>query len=142
MGIRRSRRRGKGKYERFIGVWSKLIEYRLKCTFVTPEGVRQTFEVAEGATLLDIAHANDVDLEGACEGSIACSTCHVILTPEYYDKLEEPSDEEYDMLDLAPQLTETSRLGCQIHMTKELDGIVAQLPGYTRNIQQQNLAKK
>ena len=62
----------------------------------------------------DIAHEYDIDLEGACEGSIACSTCHVILSPEHYDLLPEPSDDENDMLDMAFGLTDTSRLGCQV----------------------------
>lgn len=84
--------------------------------------------------MLSLAHEYDVDLEGACEGSIACSTCHVILSPEHYDKLEEPSDDENDMLDLAYGLTDTSRLGCQVKLTKELEGMVATLPSATRNM--------
>lgn len=67
----------------------------------------KTVEVNEGDDLLSIAHEYDIDLEGACEGSIACSTCHVILDPEIYDKLEEPGDDENDMLDLAFGLTDT-----------------------------------
>lgn len=88
----------------------------------------------EGETLLDLAHENDIELEGACEGSLACSTCHVILDQESYDKLPEPSDEENDMLDLAFGLTETSRLGCQVKATKELSGMKARIPSATRNI--------
>ncbi|KAI8051956.1 2Fe-2S ferredoxin-type domain-containing protein, partial [Syncephalis plumigaleata] len=88
----------------------------------------------EGESLLDIAHDNDVDLEGACEASLACSTCHVILDPDVFERLEEPSDEENDMLDLAFGLTETSRLGCQVIMTKDLDGIRVRLPSATRNM--------
>ena len=64
-------------------------------------------EVNEGDDLLSIAHEYDIDLEGACEGSIACSTCHVILDSSIYDKLEEPGDDENDMLDLAFGLTDT-----------------------------------
>ena len=65
---------------------------------------------------------------GACGGSCACSTCHVIITTdEFYEKMEEPSDDENDMLDLACGLTETSRLGCQVCMTKELDGLVVSM---------------
>ena len=64
-------------------------------------------------------------MEGACGGSCACSTCHVIVQDdEFYDKIEEPSDDENDMLDLAFGLTETSRLGCQVQMSKALDGLV------------------
>ncbi|TFK53224.1 hypothetical protein OE88DRAFT_1793653 [Heliocybe sulcata] len=94
----------------------------------------KTIEGNEGDDLLSLAHEHDIDLEGACEGSIACSTCHVILTPEHYDLLPEPSDDENDMLDMAFGLTDTSRLGCQVKLTRELDGMVAQLPAATRNM--------
>lgn len=78
----------------------------------------------------------DVSLSGACGGSCACSTCHVIVeSDDMYDKIPEPSDDENDMLDLAFGLTETSRLGCQVEMSKELDGIVVKLPKMTRNMQ-------
>ncbi|ODQ54897.1 ferredoxin [Saitoella complicata NRRL Y-17804] len=106
----------------------------LHCTFITPDGEKTTLEVAAGDSLLDIAHEHDIDLEGACEGSLACSTCHVIVDPDYYEKMEEPGDEENDMLDLAFGLTETSRLGCQCIMSKELDGITVTLPSATRNM--------
>lgn len=107
----------------------------LHVTFICKDGTQQTFEVAEGDNLLDIAQANNLDMEGACGGSCACSTCHVIVDPEFYDEMEEPDDDENDMLDLAFGLTETSRLGCQITMTKELDGIRVALPAMTRNLQ-------
>lgn len=73
-------------------------------------------------------------MTGACEGSIACSTCHVILSPEHYDLLEEPSDDENDMLDMAFGLTDTSRLGCQVCLTKAMEGMNVQLPSATRNM--------
>ena len=75
----------------------------------------------------------DVALEGACEASIACSTCHVVVTQDYFDKLEEATEDEDDMLDMAPGLTATSRLGCQIILSKELDGLEVKLPEHTRN---------
>lgn len=84
---------------------------------------------------MDIAQAHGLDVEGACGGSCACSTCHMIIDPGYYDKMEEPSDEENDMLDLAFGLTETSRLGCQVKMDKSLDGVRVALPAMTRNLQ-------
>ncbi len=87
-----------------------------------------------GLSVLEIAHRNDIDLEGACEGSLACSTCHVIVDPEWFDQLDEPSEEEEDMLDLAFGLTHTSRLGCQIRMSEELDGLTVTLPSATRNM--------
>ncbi|PRP77318.1 hypothetical protein PROFUN_05563 [Planoprotostelium fungivorum] len=88
-----------------------------------------------GKSVLDVAHDHGVDLEGACEASLACSTCHVIFKDtELYKTLPEPSDEENDMLDLAFGLTETSRLGCQIILSKELDGMELILPSATRNM--------
>ncbi|KAI9203261.1 2Fe-2S ferredoxin-type domain-containing protein [Polychytrium aggregatum] len=103
-------------------------------TYVSPEGARKTVKAVDGDNLLELAHKNNIDLEGACECSLACSTCHVIVDPEYYDKLEEPTDEENDMLDLAFGLTDTSRLGCQVIMNKDLDGITVTLPSATRNM--------
>ncbi|KIY52187.1 ferredoxin [Fistulina hepatica ATCC 64428] len=94
----------------------------------------KTVEANEGDDILSIAHEHDIDLEGACEGSIACSTCHVILPEEYYDRLPEPSDDENDMLDMAFGLTDTSRLGCQVRLEKSLDGSIVTLPAATRNM--------
>jgi ferredoxin-2, mitochondrial len=82
-----------------------------------------------------LAHSNDIELEGACEGSLACSTCHVIIEDQkFYDRVPEASDEENDMLDLAFGLTEKSRLGCQVKVEKELDGMVVRIPSATRNL--------
>ncbi|KAF8927597.1 2Fe-2S iron-sulfur cluster binding domain protein [Dissophora ornata] len=103
--------------------------------FVTQDGEEISVQAHEGESLLDVAWANDIDIEGACEASLACSTCHLILDTESYSKLEEPTDEENDMLDLAFGLTDTSRLGCQVLMNKELDGIIAKMPAMTRNAQ-------
>ena len=94
----------------------------------------KTVEANDGDDILSIAHEYDIDLEGACEGSIACSTCHVILEEDVFDQLEDPCDDENDMLDLAFGLTDTSRLGCQVHVTRNLDGLVVQLPSATRNM--------
>lgn len=114
-----------------------------KVTFVEKDGSEVTFEVADGDNLLDIAQSNDLEMEGACGGSCACSTCHVVVaTEEMFDKMEEPSDDENDMLDLAFGLTETSRLGCQVCMSKELDGLVVKLPSMTRNLQASDFGSK
>jgi ferredoxin len=83
--------------------------------------------------LMRVAHANGIDLEGACEGVCACSTCHVILDEDVYSSLPEASEDEEDMLDQAFGLTLTSRLGCQVILTPDLDGIKVQLPSATRN---------
>jgi 2Fe-2S ferredoxin len=83
---------------------------------------------------MEVARRHDIDIEGACEGSLACSTCHVIVDPEWYGRLGAASEEEEDMLDLAFNLTRTSRLGCQIIINEELDGLIVQLPAATRNL--------
>ena len=105
-----------------------------KMTFILPDGTRQEVDAPVGLSVLEIAHRNEIDLEGACEGSLACSTCHVIVDPEDYERLKDATDDEEDMLDLAWGLTETSRLGCQIIMTDELDGLTVKLPAATRNM--------
>ena len=106
-----------------------------KITFIDTEGTRRDVDAPVGLSVLEIAHKNDIDLEGACEGSLACSTCHVIVEPEWYDLLADASEDEEDMLDLAFGLTKTSRLGCQIIMSEELDGLTLKLPSGTRNMQ-------
>eukprot|EP00163_Fabomonas_tropica_P028230 TRINITY_DN5708_c0_g3_i2.p1 TRINITY_DN5708_c0_g3~~TRINITY_DN5708_c0_g3_i2.p1 ORF type:complete len:148 (+),score=20.23 TRINITY_DN5708_c0_g3_i2:684-1127(+) len=103
-------------------------------TYVNKDGTRTTCSGMYGENLMTIAHRNGIEMEGACEGSCACSTCHVIVSRDYYDKLPEATEEEDDMLDLAFGLTDTSRLGCQITLAPELDGIVVALPPATRNM--------
>eukprot|EP00696_Hemimastix_kukwesjijk_P016518 gnl/Hemi2/4964_TR1720_c0_g1_i1.p1 gnl/Hemi2/4964_TR1720_c0_g1~~gnl/Hemi2/4964_TR1720_c0_g1_i1.p1 ORF type:complete len:169 (+),score=17.78 gnl/Hemi2/4964_TR1720_c0_g1_i1:27-533(+) len=104
-------------------------------TIINKDGSKVTVKEPVGTTILEVAHKNDLDIEGACEGACACSTCHVIVVdPAIYAKLPEPSDEENDMLDLAFGLTATSRLGCQIKLAEELDGMELQLPQATRNM--------
>jgi ferredoxin len=91
-------------------------------------------EASVGLSVLEVAHENNIDLEGACEGSLACATCHIILEEKIYNILEQPAEAEEDMLDLAFGLTHTSRLGCQIILTKELNGMRVRVPSATRNI--------
>ena len=105
-----------------------------KMTFIQRDGSRREVEAPVGLSVLEIAHRNDIDIEGACEGSLACSTCHVIVDPEWYELLKDATEDEEDMLDLAFGLTQTSRLGCQIIMTEELDGLTVRLPLATRNM--------
>jgi 2Fe-2S ferredoxin len=104
-----------------------------KITFINPDGGRLEVEAPVGLSILEIAHRHNVDLEGACEGSLACSTCHVVVDPEWYELLPAAKEDEEDMLDLAFGLTRTSRLGCQIIITEELDGLTVSLPGGSRN---------
>ena len=105
-----------------------------KVTFIDRDGTRIEVDAPVGLSLLELAHRNNIDIEGACEGSLACSTCHVIVDDEDFDRLEEPTEDEEDMLDLAFGLTKTSRLGCQIIVTEELDGLTVSLPTETRNM--------
>jgi 2Fe-2S ferredoxin len=105
-----------------------------KMTFIERDGTRREVDAPLGLSVLEIAHKHDIDIEGACEGSLACSTCHVVVDPEWYELLKEASEDEEDMLDLAFGLTRTSRLGCQIIITEELDGLTVTLPAATRNM--------
>jgi 2Fe-2S ferredoxin len=91
-------------------------------------------DAQEGLSILEVAHQNNIELEGACEGSLACSTCHVIIDPEFYNTLPQASEDEEDMLDLAFGLTHTSRLGCQLMVNDQIDGITITVPSSTRNI--------
>ncbi len=135
----------------------------ISITFLQPDGqTRKTVEARVGESLLQTAHRNDIELEGACEGTLefvwhcyyfycssltdwtatcfpthkgvcACSTCHLIFPVAIYDSLPEPSEDEEDMLDMAFGLTETSRLGCQITVTEQMDGMLLEMPKATRN---------
>ncbi len=105
-----------------------------KMTFIERDGTRREVDAPKGLSVLEVAHKYGVDIEGACEGSLACSTCHVIVDPEWYELLKEASEDEEDILDLAFGLTATSRLGCQIVITDELDGLTVKLPQATRNL--------
>ncbi len=106
-----------------------------KMFFVSPDGTEREVDAPIGQSVLEIAHHNKVALEGACEGSLACSTCHVVIDKAFFDKLKTPTEDEEDMLDLAFGLTQTSRLGCQIIMSEELNGLRVTLPKATRNMQ-------
>lgn len=103
--------------------------------FVERDGTEREVDAPIGLSVLEIAHKYGIDIEGACEGSLACSTCHVVVDPAWYGKLAGATEDEEDMLDLAFGLTATSRLGCQIVMTSELDGLKVKLPAGVRNAQ-------
>ena len=102
-------------------------------TFIERDGTHREVEAPLGLSVLEVAHKHGVDIEGACEGSLACSTCHVIVAPDWIDRLKDASEDEEDMLDLAFGLEKTSRLGCQIVITPDLDGLVVKLPASSRN---------
>ena len=103
---------------------SETIGLRLR----TPKGDIVEARGAIGDTLLRAAQAAGLPLEGTCEGQMACSTCHVVVDPEWFDRLEAASEEEEDMLDLAAGVRRTSRLSCQIVLDETLDGRSVDVP--------------
>lgn len=105
-----------------------------KLIFVLQDGTRTEIDAPCGVSVMEIAHENNIDIEGACEGALACSTCHVVVEPNDYERLQDATEDEEDMLDLAFGLTHTSRLSCQIVMSEELDGLTVTLPAATRNM--------
>ena len=107
----------------------------VKVRFIDRDGNAVEAEGAAGTSLLDCAQAAGMPLEGTCEGQMACSTCHVILAPEWFDRLPPASEEEEDMLDLAAHVARTSRLSCQVELTDALDGIEVRVPAESRDMQ-------
>ena len=105
-----------------------------RMTFIARDGASQEVDAPDGWTLLQIARAHAIDIEGACEGNMACATCHLVVKGSWYGRLLPPSDDEEDMLDLAYGLTATSRLGCQIILTGALEGLVVGLPESGENL--------
>jgi ferredoxin len=108
----------------------------VKVSFISSDGeTTQTVDAEQGQNLLEVAQAAGQPLEGTCEGQMACSTCHVIVAKEWFDKLASASEDEEDMLDLASGARRTSRLSCQILLTPEIDGLVVHIPAESRNMQ-------
>lgn len=103
--------------------------------FITAEGDRIAAEGEPGSRLLEVAQAAGMPLEGTCEGQMACSTCHVVVLAEWFERLPKASADEEDMLDLAAGVTRTSRLSCQIELTEALDGLEVRIPTESRDMQ-------
>jgi 2Fe-2S ferredoxin len=105
-----------------------------KITFLQKDGTSQTIDAEENWSIMQVAVEHKIEgIEGACGGSMACATCHVYVQPEWLPRViaqdNEQSEEEKDILDTAFDIRETSRLGCQIKLTEELDGLIVALPG-------------
>ena len=96
--------------------------------FVTAGGQTVSAQGEAGESLLRAAQRAGVPLEGTCEGQMACSTCHVIVAAEWFDRLAQATEEEEDMLDLAAGVRRTSRLSCQIELLPALDGLTVEIP--------------
>ncbi|WP_068077234.1 2Fe-2S iron-sulfur cluster-binding protein [Novosphingobium lentum] len=107
----------------------------VRVTFLTAKGERVAAEGEDGQSLLELAQASGMPLEGTCEAQMACSTCHVIVAPEWFDKLPPAVEDEEDMLDLAAGVARTSRLSCQIVLTPALDGLEVRIPEEARDMQ-------
>jgi len=97
-------------------------------TFILQDGERRTLCGQPGKTLLEVAWDNQLTVEGTCGGEMACSTCHVIIDPQWIEKLDPPGEEEDAILDLAWDAGSSSRLGCQIKLFEALDGMIVRLP--------------
>ena len=99
-----------------------------KLIFKQPDGSEKSIEAENGLSLMEVARDNDLGIEGTCGGSISCCTCHVVVDDEWFSVVGSPNPDEEDMLDLAVDLQPTSRLGCQIEVTPELDGLIVNIP--------------
>ena len=99
-----------------------------KIIFYKEKGMRTEIEVQPGQTLLEVAREHDIDIEGTCEGNLACATCHVIVHKDWSSKIPQATEDERDMLDLVNGLTVNSRLGCQIKVTGDLNGLIVFVP--------------
>ena len=106
----------------------------VKFQFLKPDGKMLDVETESGASVLQVAQEIGLDIEGACEGNMACSTCHIIVDKEHFKALAVASEEEEEMLDLAMGLKATSRLGCQVIVDERLSGAVLAIPKSTRNM--------
>ena len=98
-----------------------------KVLFVNSDTI-QTFDIEENKTILDLARKENIDIEGSCEGSMACSTCHILINKDWVNKLPLPCIDEREMLSLLTNFKENSRLGCQIVITKKLNGLKFSIP--------------
>ncbi|MCJ2181227.1 2Fe-2S iron-sulfur cluster-binding protein [Novosphingobium sp. 1949] len=103
--------------------------------FVTADGKEVSVNAEPGTRLLEVAQGAGMPLEGTCEGQMACSTCHVYLSDDWFARVEPASMDEEDMLDLAAGVARTSRLACQIELTEALDGLEVRIPGVSRDMQ-------
>ena len=99
-----------------------------KLIFVQPGGDEKSINAENGLSVMEVARDSDLGIEGTCGGSISCCTCHVIIDPEWFPIVGKPNPDEEDMLDLAIGLRPTSRLGCQIEIRNELDGMRISIP--------------
>lgn len=100
-----------------------------KVTYIEFNGSEHTVDLGDGLSIMEGAVSNNIrGINGDCGGQRACATCHVFVDPAWIDKVGTMSEQENELLELAPERGETSRLSCQIAMSSELDGIVVRMP--------------
>lgn len=111
---------------------------QVSVTFLRPDGTKVLVKANQEKSLYDAVIDNNVDIDGfgACEGTLCCTTCHLIFKQSDYEKVGPPSDEELDMLDLAYGLTDTSRLGCQVYLRKDLDPLEVHIPASINDVRE------
>lgn len=107
----------------------------IRVTFITAQGEKIVAEGDEGTSLLEAGQAAGMPLEGTCEGQMACSTCHVVVDPDWFARLAPASDDEEDMLDLAAGVERHSRLSCQIMLAPDLEGLTVRIPAESHDMQ-------
>lgn len=99
-----------------------------RVVFIERNGARLEIDAEEGTTVLDAARRVGADLPGSCEGALSCSTCHVIVEPDWFDALGPSTPDEEDALDMAASPTRTSRLACRLTLAPDLDGLTVRIP--------------
>ncbi|WP_144097898.1 2Fe-2S iron-sulfur cluster-binding protein [Croceicoccus sediminis] len=107
----------------------------VRINFTTAEGEKVAADGSAGESLLTVAQVAGMPLEGTCEGQMACSTCHVVVAPDWFGNLKPATEDEEDMLDLAAGVQGTSRLACQILLDETLDGLEVAIPAHVHNVQ-------
>lgn len=105
----------------------------VQITFETPAGERIELQVKPEGSLMEAARDNSVPgILADCGGSMVCGTCHVVIAPEWQDRLPPQSDMEREMLEYVPEPQPNTRLTCQIPVTESLDGLVMRIPAVQR----------
>jgi len=99
-------------------------------TFIEPDDTQKTVQAEPGFSLMEVAVRNNIDgIAAECGGQCSCATCHVLIEGDFFDKVGAPVDDEEDMLDFSDNRQPNSRLGCQVEVTGDFDGMIVQVVG-------------
>jgi len=100
-----------------------------KITFIDFEGTERTVDGKVGDSVMEVATTNDIPgIDADCGGACACATCHVYVSEDWMAAIGKPEDLEAEMLDVAEEVKDNSRLSCQVALTEEMDGLVVTTP--------------